>query len=104
VNNGRTVFAQLVELLPRKAFDLAVRRYDGQYRVRTLSCMDQLLCMIFAQLTTRSSLRETVSCLRALGPQRYHCGIRGTVAKSTLADANARVAIRRRAVRVHGGT
>jgi len=50
--------------------------------------MDQLLCMIFAQLTTRSSLRETVSCLRALGPRRYHCGIRGRVAKSTLADAN----------------
>ena len=90
MNHGRTVFAQLVELLPRKAFDLAVRRYDGQHRVRTLSCRDQLLCMIFAQLTTRSSLRETVSCLRALGPRRYHCGIRGTVAKSTLADANER--------------
>jgi hypothetical protein len=90
MNHGRTVFAQLVELLPRKAFDLAVRRYDGQHRVRTLSCMDQLLCMIFAQLTTRASLRETVSCLRALGPRRYHCGIRGTVAKSTLADANER--------------
>ena len=88
MNDGRTVFAQLVELLPRKAFDLAVRRYRGQHRVRCLSCMDQLLCMIFAQVTTRSSLRETVSCLRALGPRRYHCGIRGTVAKSTLADAN----------------
>jgi len=88
VNHGRTVFAQLVEHLPRKAFDLAVRRYDGRHRLRALSCMDQLLCMIFAQLTTRSSLRETVSCLRALGPRRYHCGIRGSVAKSTLADAN----------------
>ena len=88
MNHGRTVFAQLVELLPRKAFDLAVRRYRGQDHVRTFSCMDQLLCMIFAQLTGRSSLRETVSCLRALGPRRYHCGIRGAVAKSTLADAN----------------
>ena len=88
MNYGRTVFAQLVELLPRKAFDLAVRRYDGQLRVRTLSCMDQLLCMIFAQLTARASLRETVSCLRAMGARRYHCGIRGPVAKSTLADAN----------------
>ncbi len=88
MNHGRTVFAQLVELLPRKAFDLAVRRYNGQQRVRALSCMDQLLSMIFAQLTARSSLRETVSCLRALGSQRYHCGIRGRVAKSTLADAN----------------
>ncbi len=90
MNLGRTVFAQLVELLPRKAFDLAVRRYDGQHRVRALSCMDQLLCMIFAQLTARASLRETVHCLRALGTRRYHLGLRGAVAKSTLADANER--------------
>ena len=90
MNHGRTVFAQLVELLPRKAFDLAVRRYDGQHRVRALSCMDQLLCMIFAQLTARASLRETVHCLRALGTRRYHWVIRGAVAKSTLADANER--------------
>ena len=88
MNDGRAVFAQLAELLPRKAFDLAVRRYRGQRRGRTLSCMDQLLCMIFAQLTGRSSLRETVNCLRALGSRRYHCGIRGSVARSTLADAN----------------
>ena len=90
MNHGRTIFAQLVELLPRKAFDLAVRRYDGQHRVRALSCMDQLLCMIFAQLTARASLRETVNCLRALGTRRYHLGLRGAVAKSTLADANER--------------
>jgi IS4 transposase len=88
MNQGRTVFAQLVELLPRKAFDNAVRRYDGQRRVRLLSCMDQLLCMIFAQVTGRTSLRETVLCLRALGPRRYHCGIRTAPARSTLADAN----------------
>jgi len=90
VNHGRTVFAQVVELLPRKAFDLAVLRYGGQNHVRTFSCMDQLLCMIFAQLTCRSSLRETVLCLRAMGPRRYHCSIRGNVSKSTLADANER--------------
>jgi hypothetical protein len=88
VNHGRTVFAQVVELLPRKAFDLAVRRYRGGRRHRAMSCMKQLLCMLFAQLTARSSLRETVSCLQAMGPLRYHCGIRGTVARSTLADAN----------------
>jgi len=88
MNQGRSVFAQLVELLPRRAFDSAVRRYRGQRCVRRFSCMDQLLCMIFAQLTGRSSLRETVACLRALGPRRYHCGIRGPVARSTLADAN----------------
>ena len=84
MNQGRTVFAQVMALLPRKAFDLAVRRYGGDQRVRTLSCMDQLLCLIFAQLTGRSSLRETVLCLGALGARRYHCGFRGTVAKSSI--------------------
>jgi hypothetical protein len=88
MNPGRTVFAQLVELLPRRAFDNAVSRYRGDRRVRALSCMDQLLCMIFAQVTARSSLRETVSCLKALGSRCYHCGIRGRVARSTLAQAN----------------
>jgi hypothetical protein len=88
MNQGRNVFAQLVELLPRRAFENAVNRYGGDRRVRSLSCMDQLLTMIFAQITARSSLRETVSCLRALGSRRYHCGIRGEVARSTLAEAN----------------
>jgi len=90
MNSGRTVFAQLVELLPRRAFENAVSRYRGDRRLRALSCMDQLLCMIFAQLTGRSSLRETVACLAALGGRRYHCGIRGRVARSTLAEANER--------------
>jgi hypothetical protein len=88
MNHGRVVFAQVAELLPRRAFESAVARYGGDRRVKTLSCMDQLLCMIFAQLTGRSSLRETVSCLEALGPGRYHCGIRGRIARSTLAEAN----------------
>jgi hypothetical protein len=90
MNQGRSVFAQLVELLPRGAFHNAVRRYRGHRRVRALSCMDQLLCMIFAQITGRSSLRETVLCLKALGPRRYHCGIGAAPARSTLADANER--------------
>jgi hypothetical protein len=90
MNKGRAVFSQLIELLPRRAFDNAVVRYRGGHRVRSLSCLDQLLSMIFAQLTGRTSLRETVSCLRALGPRRYHCGIRGRVARSTLAEANER--------------
>jgi hypothetical protein len=88
MNQGQTVFAQLVELLPRRAFENAVHRYRGQHRVRSFSCRDQLLCMIFAQLTGRASLRETVTCLRAIGPRRYQCGIRGPVSRSTLADAN----------------
>ena len=90
MNSGRTVFAQLLELLPRRAFDLAVRRHGGEKKLRRFSCMDQLLCMVFAQLTGRSSLRETVTCLRALGSRRYHCGIRHAPARSTLAEANER--------------
>jgi hypothetical protein len=90
MNAGRTVFAQLLDLLPRRAFELAVERYGGAKKLRRFSCMDQLLCMVFAQLTGRSSLRETVSCLRALGSRRYHCGIRALPARSTLAQANER--------------
>lgn len=86
--HGRTLFAQLVELLPRRAFESAVRRYRGDHRVRSLTCMDQLLAMVYAQLTGLSSLRETALCLQALGALRYHCGFRGTVPKSSLADAN----------------
>lgn len=88
MNAGRTVFAQLLDLLPRRAFDLAIQRHRHSSRPLTLSCMDQLLCMIFAQLTGRSSLRETVTCLRAIGARRYHLGIRHAPARSTLADAN----------------
>ena len=90
MNSGRTVFAQLLDLLPRRSFDLAVERYGGANKLRRFSCMDQLLCMVFAQLTGRASLRETVSCLRALGARRYHCGIRSLPARSTLAQANER--------------
>jgi hypothetical protein len=90
MNQGRTVFAQLVELLPRRAFEGAVSRYGGARRVRSLSCMDQLLCMVFAQITGRSSLRDTVTCLRAVGARLYHCGIRRAPPRSTLADANER--------------
>jgi hypothetical protein len=90
MNTGRTVFSQLLELLPRRAFESAIERYGGEKKLRRFSCMDQLLCMVFAQLTGRSSLRETVSCLRSLGSRRYHCGIRVTPARSTLANANER--------------
>jgi hypothetical protein len=77
-----------MELLPRRAFDLAVKRYPVSRKFCRFSPMDQLLCLIFAQLTGRSSLRETVSCLRALGARRYHSGIRTTPVKTTFADAN----------------
>lgn len=90
MNQGRTLFAQVTELLPRRVFEDAVARYRGNHRVHSLSCMDQLLCMIFAQLTGRTSLRETVTCLASLGSRRYHMGFRSLIARSTLAEANER--------------
>src|SRR5580698_80998 len=90
MNQGRTIFAQLLDLLPRRAFELAVARYRVSERLLALSVSDQLLVMIFAQLSGRTSLRETVTCLRAIGPRRYHLGIHHPPARSTVADANER--------------
>ena len=85
---GRTVFAQLLDLIPRRAFEQCVARYRRAHRVHSFSCYDQLLCLAFAQLTYRESLRGIETCLRALQPKLYHAGLRGRVARSTLADAN----------------
>jgi hypothetical protein len=87
---GRSVFSQVLDLLPRRALELAIERYPLRRSLRSFSARDQLLCMIYAQLTGRSSLRETVLCLRAMGSRCYHCGITSTPARSTLADANER--------------
>jgi hypothetical protein len=88
MNKGKTVFAQLIEFLPMYVFRRCVRRYGGDRKVRTFSCLDQLLCLAFAQLTFRESLRDIETCLRSLRSKLYHSGIRGTIARSTLADAN----------------
>lgn len=88
MNSGRPIFAQIMDFLPRKEFRKCVRRYKGNYKVKSFSCLDQLLCMAFAQLTYRESLRDIEVCLRAMKPRLYHMGIRGTIARSTLADAN----------------
>ena len=88
MNTGRTIFAQLLDLLPRHEFNQCVARYGGHRRVRDFSCFDQFLCLAFAQLTYRESLRDIETCLRALGPKLYHAGFRGHIARSTLADAN----------------
>jgi hypothetical protein len=85
---GRTVFAQVLDLIPRRAFERCVARYRGAHRVHSFSCYDQFLCLAFAQLTYRESLRDIETCLRALQPKLYHAGLRGRVARSTLADAN----------------
>jgi Domain of unknown function (DUF4372)/Transposase DDE domain len=88
VHTGRLVFAQLMDFLPLAAFRRSVARYQGEYKVRGFSCLDQFLCLGFAQLTYRESLRDIETCLRAMQPTLYHMGIRGRVARSTLADAN----------------
>ena len=85
---GKTVFAQLVDFIPAHDFRRCVNRYQGNRKVSSFSCWDQFLCMAFAQLTYRESLRDIETCLRALGSRLYHLGIRGQVARSTLADAN----------------
>ena len=83
-----TVFAQLMSILPRHEFRRCIHQHAGEYKVRRFSCSDQFLCMAFAQLTARESLRDIETCLRAMRPRLYHMGIRGHISRSTLADAN----------------
>ena len=88
MNLGRTVFSQLISFLPDREFRRCVARYDGNRGSRSFSCWDQFLSMSFAQLTYRESLRDIEACLRSLGAKLYHMGLRGKVARSTLANAN----------------
>jgi len=88
MNTGRTVFSQIMDFLPLREFRKYVKRYHGNYKVQKFSCMDQFLCMAFAQLIYRKSLRDIEACLRAMQSKLYHMGIRVRVSKSTLADAN----------------
>src|SRR5439155_14791118 len=88
MNEGRTVFSQLLDCLPKYEFDKCAQRYRGNFRARTLSCYEQFLVLAFAQLTWRESLRDIETCLCALGAKLYHSGIGQPTARSTLADAN----------------
>jgi hypothetical protein len=88
MNIGRTVFAQLMDFVPTYEFRQCVERYNGNYKVKTFSCLDQFLCMAFAQLTYRESLRDIEACLRVAKTKLYHMGIRGKVSRNTLAHAN----------------
>ena len=89
MNQGKLVFAQLTEHLPLSTFRRCVARYRGEFRARSFSCLDQFLCMAFAQFTFRESLREIEACLRAQTLKLYHMGIRSKkISRSTLADAN----------------
>ena len=85
---GRLIFSQLMDFLPMHQFRRCVDKYHGNYRMRSFSCLDHFLCMAFAQLSYRESLRDIESCLRAMHNKLYHLGIRARVSKSTLAYAN----------------
>ena len=85
---GKLIFAQLTDLIHPEQFHRCVRRYHGDYKVKTFSCWNQFLCMAFGQLTFRESLRDVETCLRSRHDQLYHLGIRGEVSRSVLADAN----------------
>ena len=88
MNSGITIFAQLMDFLPAYEFRQCVERYNGNYKIKSFTCMDQFLCMAFAQLTYRESLRDIQACLRAAKQKLYHMGIRGKVSRNTLANAN----------------
>ena len=88
MNQGRTVFSQLISFLPDREFRRCVERYHGDLRLRDFTCWNQYLAMAFAQLTYRESLRDIEACLGSLQGKLYHLGFRGKVARSTLSDAN----------------
>ncbi len=88
MNSGKTIFSQLMDLLPSYEFRRCVECYDGNYKIKSFSCWDQYLCMAFAQLTYRESLRDIQACLRSAQQKLYHMGIRGKVSRNTLAHAN----------------
>jgi transposase len=90
MNAGQTVFRQLLQFLPRHEFNRCVRRYRGEYRARSFTAFDQFLCLAYAQLSGRESLRDIETCLNSHREKLYHIGFRGAVSRSTLADANER--------------
>ena len=90
MNEGKFVFAQLMQHLPLSTFRRCVQLYDGEHKVKSFSCLDQYLCMAFAQLTYRESLRDIEACLRAQRSKLYHLGFRANnISRNTLANANA---------------
>jgi len=88
MNRGKLVFAQVTQHVPLTTFRRCVARYGGEHKVKSFSCLEQYLCMAFAQLTYRESLRDIEACLRAQASKLYHMGIKSRVSRSTLADAN----------------
>ena len=89
MHSGQLIFAQLMDFIPTHEFNQCVKRYRGNFRTRRFSCWDQFLCMAFAQLTYRQSLRDIQTCLRSVQSKLYHIGFRGRMTRNTLAMANA---------------
>ena len=88
MNEGKTVFSQIMEFLPMYEFRKCVERYHGDYKIKSFSCLDQFLCIAFAQITFRESLRDIQACLRSKQNKLYHMGIRGQVSRNTMSNAN----------------
>ena len=88
MNSGKTIFAQLMDFLPTYEFRKCVEQYEGNYKIKSFSCWDQFLCLAFAQLTYRESLRDIEACLRVAQTKLYHLGFRSQVSRNTLANAN----------------
>jgi hypothetical protein len=88
MNSGKTIFSQLMDFLPEYEFRKCVEQYNGNYKIKSFSCWDQFLCLAFAQLTYRESLRDIEACLRVAETKLYHMGFRGQVSRNTLANAN----------------
>lgn len=88
MTTGQTVFRQLLQFLPRHEFSLCVLRYRDEYRDRNFTAFDQSLCLAYAQLSGRESPRDIETRLNSYREKLYHTGLRGAVARSTLADAN----------------
>ena len=88
MNSGKTIFSQIMDFMPMDDFRKCANRYHGNYKVKSFSCFDQFLCMVFAQLTYRESLRDIEACLRSVKRKLYHIGFRGKVSRNTLAHAN----------------
>lgn len=89
MNTGKLVFAQVMTHLPLTTFRRCVARYDGEHKIKHFTCLDQYLCMAFAQLTYRESLRDIEACLRSQATKLYLMGFRGTVARNTPTNANS---------------
>ena len=88
MNNGKYVFSQIAEFLPRRVFDNYVNKYNGNKYVKHFTCWNQMLCMIFGQLTNRDSLRDLIVVTNAHSKKIYHLGLGKTVTRSNLAKAN----------------